>query len=248
MVKLKLKLVQFFSFCLKILPNNKLKYNLNQKIHYYFGTSNHDIHNTNPEYWKVLLRPITENPQKFKNSIALDFGCGKGRNILNLNSMEIFSRVDGVDISVSNINFLNKNYSNLKSIFFRNNGLDLREILSNQYTFVMSTIVFQHIPVYKIRDFLLREIFRVLKKNGIFSFQMGYGVLKGKKNISYSLYSDNCYEAQGTNGNHDVRIINPDEVINHLTEIGFKFVNYSIGKSWHDNQHPNWIYFSAIKN
>lgn len=77
---------------------------------------------------------------------------------------------------------------------------------------------------------------------------MGYGVHKDKKKISYSLYSDNCYEAQGTNGNHDVRIINPNEVINHLTKIGFKFVNYTIEKSWHDNQQPNWIYFSAMKN
>jgi len=48
----------------------------------------------------------------------------------------------------------------------------LVDLKSNEYDFVMSYVVFQHIPVYSIRKKLLQEILRVLKPGGLFSIQM----------------------------------------------------------------------------
>lgn len=232
---------------INFLPNNTYKYNIRQKLAYLPGTSNHEVHNDNPDYWNILLSPLTLDPEKYRDKLALDFGGGKGRNIMNIESFGLFRRIDGVDISQSNINYLKNNYSYLKSKFIINNGLDLNMVPSEEYDFIMSTIVFQHIPVYKIRDSLLKEIFRVLRPNGVFTFQMGYGRKPDSNLDKISLYYDNAFSAKGTNGSHDVRVTNTEDVINHLIEIGFEQIKYKICDSWHDNQHPRWIYIKAIR-
>jgi tRNA1(Val) A37 N6-methylase TrmN6 len=64
---------------------------------------NHMFHNNNPEYWSILVKD-TEDPS-FKNKIGLDFGCGCGRNILNLHDR--FLKFDGVDIDLNIYLYLN---------------------------------------------------------------------------------------------------------------------------------------------
>ena len=129
------------------------------------GTSNHEEHNSNPDYFNQLLKKITEDPDKWKNKNALDFGCGKGRNVVNLHNLTNWNLVDGVDISLENINFCKSNYQDLTSSFFKNNGSDLKDLEGNFYDFIMSTIVFQHIPSREVRVCLKKEIYRLL--NGI---------------------------------------------------------------------------------
>jgi SAM-dependent methyltransferase len=144
-------------------------------------SGNHRFHDSNENYKKILLKPIYDNPNIFSNEYGLDFGCGQGRNVSNLILWfpNLFKKVDGVDISQSNIDFCWVNLSNevgdnSKYNFYVNDGVNLDTIQSDFYKFVMSTITFQHICVYETRFSLMKEIYRVLKVGGVFSFQMGY--------------------------------------------------------------------------
>ncbi|MDO8590883.1 MAG: class I SAM-dependent methyltransferase [bacterium] len=208
---------------------------------------NHARHNKNPDYWDILLGAIKSDPKKWSDKIALDFGCGAGRNVLNLLSLAPWKRVDGVDISSENVancrKFMEKSYPDKSKYDFAvNDGVSLSCFDSNTYDFVMSTIVFQHICVYDIRFSLLQEIFRVLKPSGLFSFQMGFG----PGNRRAVDYFENDYDASGTNGKKDVRVNNKDQIYNDLTKIGFKNLSHKISKSWLD-AHDKWIFIEAYK-
>lgn len=212
---------------------------------YKSGTNNHENHNANPEYYSVLLKHVTNNQNTWINKSALDYGCGKGRNVLNLLNLSDWKNVDGVDISSENIRHCKKNFDPLKSTFIKNNGSDMFEIASDSYDYVMSTIVLQHLCVHELRYKIKSEIYRVLKTSGIFSFQMGCDLInKNSKNHNY--YANN-YTAMSSNGANDVEIVNVENLINDLTKIGFKDISYKISKSWDDNQHPQWIYVSCLK-
>lgn len=219
-------------------------YSSMQKNFYKNGTTNHLEHNENPDYWELLLGTIKE--KDFEGKKALDFGCGKGRNITNMQSFKKFERVDGVDISQRNIDVCEEHFKD--SIFYTNNGTDLSEIPSDEYHFVMSTIVLQHIPVHEIRFSLLKEIYRVMAEGGYFNFQMGYGDnLINPNGNDRKAYHDNFYAAKGTNGDYDVRVINEQDLIDDLTKIGFKNVKVFIKDSFSDYGHPKWIYVNCEK-
>ena len=208
---------------------------------------NHARHNKNPDYWDILLRAVKLNPQRWNDKVALDFGCGAGRNVLNLLQLAPWKRVDGVDISKENIancrKFMEKSYSDKSKYDFAvNDGVSLQCYSSDTYDFVMSTIVFQHICVYDIRFSLLREIYRVLKSGGLLSFQMGYGP-GNKRAVDY--YA-NHYEATGTNGKTDVRVDAPSQIYDDLKKIGYKNMSHTISEPWLD-AHPQWIYIEASK-
>ncbi len=217
-----------------------------QKSQYAAGTSNHPEHNKNKDYWDILLGLIKDQ-EAWKGKIALDFGCGKGRNVTNLLSLSEWKRVDGVDISVGNINHCKGEFCNQNSKWFVNNGVDLEELSSNEYDFVMSTITLQHIPVYEIRKNILTEILRVLKPGGTFSFQMTFGPASEGEYRNPALYYDNIYHAQGTNSAWDVRVSNEEDIIKDLKEIGFEGVETKVCDSFSDGQHPQWIYVKCQK-
>jgi SAM-dependent methyltransferase len=213
------------------------------------STGNHRHHDRNPDYKNLLLRQLKENPDKFQGGFALDFGCGQGRNVSNMILWYpgLFQRADGVDISAGNVEYCEKNLArevgdSSKYKFFVNNGLDLQELESEFYSFVMSTIVFQHICVHETRYSLMSEIFRVLKPGGVFSFQMGFGY----GNNRTADYFENIYDATGTNSFHDVRIVDEKDLVGDLQKIGFSPVTYTISHPDHD-AHPNWIFVEATK-
>jgi SAM-dependent methyltransferase len=216
------------------------KYADMQKKWYLNGTSNHEKHNENPDYWAVLLKDVAGLPD---NSWGLDFGCGKGRNVANLHTFGKFSSLHGIDISPENILYCKNAYDPGVFSFFENNGLDLSPLEDGVYDFAMSTIVFQHIAVHEIRFNLMKEIFRVLKCGGIFSFQMGFG----SHYSHFASYYDNKYDADGTNGVCDVTVTAPRELIDDLKIIGFVDIETSILDSFDDSGHPFWIYVSAKK-
>lgn len=224
------------------------KYTKMQK-HFYESTADnmvkqdHRQHDENPDYWDILLGPVKRDSEKWKGKMALDFGCGTGRNISNLFKLAEWFRVDGVDIARNNLlharNLLGKEDINFN--LYENNGVDLARIFDNTYSFVMSTIVLQHIAVYDIRFSLLKEIYRVMVRGGLFSFQMGYGEGRGRAE-----YHENAYEAKGTNSEYDVIVNNPSDVVNDLQKIGFTDITYEITPPF-DDGHKNWIFFKAIK-
>ncbi len=217
-----------------------------QKSAYAGGTSNHEEHNTNPDYWNILLGDL-QTKEKWDGRVALDFACGKGRNVTNMFNLCDWARVDGVDISEGNILYNKNEYSSQNSNWYCNNGTDVSELKDNEYDFIMSTIALQHIPVYDIRKSLITDLFRTLKSGGIFSFQMGYG-----DNLESELgrrvsYFENHYDATGTNSVCDVRIQNEEDVIKDLTEMGFVNITTQIRESYSDSGHPQWIYIKAYK-
>jgi ubiquinone/menaquinone biosynthesis C-methylase UbiE len=198
-----------------------------------------DLHNQWNDY-EILFKRI----ENTKDKLAIDFGCGPGRNLVRYNNT--FKRLDGVDISPINIEkaklycFRNGIINNN---FYVNNGIDLDIIESEQYDVVMSTITLQHICVYDIRKSLFKEFHRVLKSGGILTAQMGYG----SPSPQTVEYYENYYDAEGTNRICDVCIELYKQLEDDLLEIGFTDFQYKITPVGPGDFHPNWIFFSVIK-
>ncbi len=227
--------------------NSNNRYTHMQKQFYMGGTTNHIEHNANPDYWDILLGDLKDG-EKFKGKKALDFACGKGRNVTNLLSLCEWERVDGVDISKTNIEFCNEEYSDQKSKWFINNGVDVACIEEEEYDFIMSTIALQHIPVYSIRRSLIADLLRTLKPGGIFCFQMGYGLdLQDPLGRPRSSYYEEIFEAHSTNSDHDVRVQNTKEICDDLIAIGFINITTTIRDAFSDAGHPSWIYIRCHK-
>jgi ubiquinone/menaquinone biosynthesis C-methylase UbiE len=218
-----------------------------QKGMYHQGTSNHEEHNSNEDYWNILLGDL-KNKENWNGKVGLDFACGKGRNITNMLNLCDWHRVDGIDLSTGNIDYNKETYKNQNSNWYANNGVDVSELKDDEYDFIMSTIALQHIPVYDIRKSLITDLFRTLKPGGVFSFQMGYGKdLIDVNGRPRSSYFDNSYDAAQTNGEYDVRVQNEEELIKDMEGIGFKNVTIEIRDSWSDIGHPQWIYVRCEK-
>jgi ubiquinone/menaquinone biosynthesis C-methylase UbiE len=218
-----------------------------QKGMYHGGTSNHEEHNSNEDYWNILLGDL-KNKENWDGKTALDFACGKGRNVTNMLNLCDWGRVDGIDLSTGNIDYNKETYRNQNSNWYANNGVDVSELKDEEYDFIMSTIALQHIPVYDIRKSLITDLFRTLKSGGVFSFQMGYGKdLIDVNGRPRSSYFDNSYDASQTNGEYDVRVQNEEDLIKDMESIGFKNVTIEIRDSWSDIGHPQWIYVRCEK-
>lgn len=213
----------------------------------------HRYHEKNRDYWDILLAPIKADSKKWDGKVALDFGCGLGRNALNLIRMANWKHVVGVDIAEGNLKlatefFKGHGYKELGEekpfegdfAFYKNNGIDI-PLLDECVDFVLSTIVFQHIAVHEIRYNLFKELYRLLKEGGEISIQMGFGPGYGK-----AKYHENAYEAPETNTKYDVEVLSPDQIKDDLEKIGFKNFEYVIRPSFMDG-HPNWIFFKATK-
>jgi len=221
------------------------KYTKMQKGAYRSGTSNHLEHNSNPDYWNILLGDLKDR-DSWVNKVGLDFACGKGRNVTNMLSLSDWKRIDGIDISEANIVYCKENYKGQDSDWYVNNGVDVSQLKNNEYDFIMSTIALQHIPVYDIRKSLITDLLRTLKPGGIFSFQMGYGQ-EIKPNENRYPYHTNHYDAGGTNSHSDVRVQSESEIIEDLTNIGFINIETYVRDTFSDNGHPQWIYVKAYK-
>jgi SAM-dependent methyltransferase len=226
--------------------SNDNKYTSMQKDAYVNGTSNHEEHNTNPDYWNILLGDL-KNKENWHGKVALDFACGRGRNITNMFNLCDWARVDGIDISEGNITQNRQEYIEQNSNWYCNNGVDVSDLKDNEYDFIMSTIALQHIPVYDIRKSIITDLYRTLKPNGIFSFQMGYGSgLESELGPRVS-YFENYYDAPGTNSMCDVRIQSEEEIIKDLESIGFVDIKTEVMESYSDSGHPQWIYVKCYK-
>lgn len=200
-----------------------------------------DLHNNWKDYDDFLFKDI-----ETKDKIALDFGCGPGRNIVKFNNQ--FNQIDGVDISQNNLDKAKEwckenNISNIN--LFLNNGIDISCCQSNYYDIVFSTIAMQHICVYDIRYSLLTDFYRVLKPGGNLCIQMGYGTNSHRKTVAYT---DNYYDAVATNGFCDVRIDDPNQIKDDLNKIGFTNFSFDIRPVGPGDFHANWIFFRVTKN
>lgn len=222
------------------------RYTAMQMVFYRSGTSNHPEHNENPDYWNILLGMVREN--NFDGRNALDFACGKGRNITNLLTLANWRFVDGVDISPGNIQHCKTSFDLKKSRFWVTNGTDLGDAPKNFYDLIVSTIALQHIPVYDIRKAIFQAILQALKPGGCLSFQMGYGPdLLDVYGRPRSAYFENALSAEGTNADHDVRVTNTKDLVDDLLAIGYANISHEIRASFSDAGHPQWIYVRCFK-
>ena len=213
------------------------------KTSHVMNTGNHRIHDRNPDYWDILLKPFSSGD--FSNKKGLDFGCGCGRNVINVLDNYDIGEMHGCDISEENIKFCFENLKNTSHDnynFFVSDGQSLNPSKENNYDIIISTIVLQHICVYEIRKSILTDMYRCLKEGGILSFQMGFG--NAKRNARD--YYDNYYEAEGTNSKCDTKVTDPQQLINDLKDIGFKSIIYTIKKSYCD-EHGEWIFIECKK-
>lgn len=233
---------------MSISPSNK--YTQMQKTYYdnegktgNMNRENHRGHNNNPNYWNILISDTID--PSYKDKIGLDFGCGCGRNVMNL--VNRFKKMEGVDISnqlvkQSIINLANMDVDSSKFGFYTCSGTSLDIFEDNRYDFIMSTIVLQHICVYSIRFSYLKEFFRIMKSGGLLSFQMGYG----EGHFNTRDYYEDYYEAENTNSGCDVRVTDPSQVVGDLEKIGFVDITYEITPSFSD-YHLHWIFVKARK-
>jgi ubiquinone/menaquinone biosynthesis C-methylase UbiE len=198
-----------------------------------------DEHNAWKDYDDFLFKGITT-----EGKLALDFGCGPGRNIVKF--YKIFSKIDGVDISQNNIEnakiWIAQNNIAQPNLYV-NNGVDLSVISGDSiYDVIFSTICIQHICVHDIRMSLLKDFYRLLKPGGSICIQMGFGA-----RINSSGYYDNNYEAIGTNSWCDTRVEDPKQLETDLVNIGYNNFNYDIRPVGPGDKHQNWIFFRASK-
>jgi ubiquinone/menaquinone biosynthesis C-methylase UbiE len=198
-----------------------------------------DQHNSWLDYDTFLFKGIDTS-----SKVALDFGCGPGRNIVKFANR--FYKIDGVDIS-------NKNLENAKlwcefnhiepPNLFKTNGVDLSIISNASYDVIFSTICLQHICVHEIRFHLMKEFHRVLKADGFICLQMGYGY-----GHPFCVgYHENHYDANRTNSGFDTRVNSPVELQTDLEKIGFRNFDYDLRPTGPGDSHSAWIFFRAQK-
>jgi SAM-dependent methyltransferase len=193
---------------------------------------NHQQHNPDPEYWAILLGDVKFNPEKWRGKKAFDFGCGCGRNLINLATLADWDTIDGCDISKSNAAYAQQWYNDNKTIKFNNdgslatagcltwenNGKDIQPTPYN-YDFIMSHIVFQHISNYNVRYSIMEDMYNSLNEGGLCSLHfMDLG-----ESVPYFENSDkwlNC------------RVENEQYLVDDFTKIGFQNVKIETGRDF----------------
>jgi cyclopropane fatty-acyl-phospholipid synthase-like methyltransferase len=182
---------------------------------------NHQQHNTDPEYWDILLSPVKSNSKHWNGKRAFDFGCGCGRNLVNLSTLAEWETIDGCDISPSNSEYAkqwfdSQNKTTAKCKTWESCGNDIQPAEENYYDFIMSHIVFQHISSYDVRFSIMNDMYRSLKDGGLCSLHFMDMEIA-------SQYYENSNEWK------NCVVGNPEFLINDFTKIGFKNVTCETG-------------------
>ena len=220
------------------------------------------------EYGDVR-KPIFDN---FSDKIALDFACGPGRMVNRMK--KIFKKVNGCDIAQRLLDEAKK--LNPESDFYLTNGDNLGNVENDYYDFIYCTISMQHIACHSIRQNIVKNMYKALKKNGKITLQLAYNkdvpytfenrvivnnkLIIVKEKIPMSDYLSDDTSALGTNSMHDVGIGAKDienlkkdftEIFGNCNIWFSNVIEYykNINNSQHDiNYWPtDWIYIHCVK-
>jgi len=119
----------------------------------------------------LLLKDVPLPPQP----VLLEVGCGVGRMIQQMQKRVQFTRLYGVDISETMINYTRKNTGGDDRLSLHvNTGYDLGMVPSETVDFAYSVDVFIHIYDAEIILNYLREVRRALKRGGCFHFDVRF--------------------------------------------------------------------------
>lgn len=118
----------------------------------------------------TLLYQLDELDITAERRLALDFGCGVGRVTQAL--AEHFDRVVGVDISETMVGLAGRlNQHGTRVRYVLNPSADLAVFPSDEFSFIYTNIVLQHIPPPAAWKYL-REFWRILAPGGLQIFQL----------------------------------------------------------------------------
>ena len=118
---------------------------------------------TKEEFWNFEVKIEGLN----KDVIFLDLGCGIGRVAKWVSP--IVKEYYGVDFSEEMIKKAKKIFKDNKNVnFSANNGKDLKLFEDDKFNFVYVHLLFQHMTKENTLNYI-KEIYRVLKRGGIFS-------------------------------------------------------------------------------
>jgi len=131
-----------------------------------------------------VMKEIDQLNLKISHKKALDFGCGVGRVTQELSNY--FDIVDGVDIAPSMIELANAhNKCEDRVHYFLNNKNSLEIFKDNNYDFIYSVEVFQHMhPRYQ--ENYLSELLRILSPGGLLVFELPSEYVNLKQKIFFN--------------------------------------------------------------
>ncbi len=215
-----------------------------QNMHEGMIIDNHKHHDNDPDYYGILLSDIIDNQQEYIQGRALDFGCGCGRNMKNMLDIS-FAEVNGCDISKSNVDYAAKyakSFHKDKVVkAFETEGSSIGVELPNHYDFIMSHLVFQHIPNYQIRYEILESIYFSLKSGGrvcLHFLDMDTYINPIKKYFlkpKSATYFENSFELK------NCRVENENFLKQDFLSIGFVDVEIIISKDYFSNQKAYYV-------
>ena len=135
--------------------------------------------------WHLGYPVVTDLLGNINGKSVLDYGCGTGTFSRFLQSKE--ASVTGVDVSENMIEVAKSNSSD-KIVFhtISDGGLDFLD--DNMFDFVVSNFVLCTVPSRQEISMILDQIYRVLKKGGLFVFMnSNWDKSNGKEFISFKL-------------------------------------------------------------
>ncbi|PJE59440.1 MAG: hypothetical protein COU84_00845 [Candidatus Portnoybacteria bacterium CG10_big_fil_rev_8_21_14_0_10_43_39] len=148
----------------------------------------------------------------FKNSrekICLELGCGNGRMTEFLAG--VFKLVWAIDISSEMIKLAKKRLSRFNNIEYLINSGEEIDLDDNSIDFIFSYAVLQHLPNKKMVKNILKEFYRIIKKNGLIKIQV-----RGKESYGGVFRFLKWYYGVSFSGK---------EVRNILNKIGFEIIS-----------------------
>ncbi len=112
----------------------------------------------------------------------LDLGCGNGRLLLSLKNLKDIQYI-GLD-NCSNLLSKNQESKNIHTKFIKGDILDLKQFADEEFDVVFMIASFNHLPLKKLRQKILKDIKRILKPGGyLIMTNWNLWQIKSKKNI-----------------------------------------------------------------
>ena len=199
-------------------------------------------------YDENILKTFDKNTEE---SVALEYGCGPGRNLLRLSPR--FKTVIGVDIGKTNLENARKllTLNNCGNFELHNTTGDNIPLPDSCADLVFSVICITHICSYTVRSRILNDMVRILRPGGILVNQMGFN--NGRDKVSpywkpnwYVGYYTDRLEVD-TNGISDCCVEDENQLLEDYEKRGLKSLTYWFTDGVNDPNHPQWLWCSGKK-